>query len=70
MTYQQTYWLDDKKNLVIYTVISKVVLLLSKFCYAVVDFLACSSKVEAPVIVFVSKMFPVDVRCFPQNRTR
>lgn len=39
-------------------------------CDSVVDFLACSSRDDVAVIVFVSKMFPVDVKSLPQNRTR
>ncbi|XP_034039966.1 elongation factor-like GTPase 1 isoform X2 [Thalassophryne amazonica] len=34
------------------------------------DFLKCSSEENAPVIVFVSKMFAVDSRALPQNRQR
>lgn len=49
---------------------SKLALLLREIFVTVADFLACSSQQEAPVIVFVSKMFPVDVRSLPQNRTR
>ena len=48
----------------------KLALLLREISGTVVDFLACSLQQEAPVIVFVSKMFPVDVRSLPQNRTR
>ncbi|KAJ0001585.1 hypothetical protein NQD34_001381 [Periophthalmus magnuspinnatus] len=33
-------------------------------------FLRCSSEVDAPVIVFVSKMFAVDSKALPQNRQR
>ncbi|XP_042267820.1 elongation factor-like GTPase 1 [Thunnus maccoyii] len=33
-------------------------------------FLQCSSKENAPVIVFVSKMFAVDTKALPQNRQR
>ncbi|GFO11767.1 elongation factor tu GTP-binding domain-containing protein 1 [Plakobranchus ocellatus] len=34
------------------------------------DFLACSSDDKAPVIIFISKMFPMDKRCLPQNKAR
>ncbi|ESO91714.1 hypothetical protein LOTGIDRAFT_122006 [Lottia gigantea] len=34
------------------------------------NFLSCSSADQAPVIVFVSKMFPVDRKILPQNRQR
>ncbi|KAG7482249.1 elongation factor-like GTPase 1 [Solea senegalensis] len=33
-------------------------------------FLQCSSEENAPVIIFVSKMFAVDVKALPQNRQR
>ena len=33
-------------------------------------FLACSSDEDAPVIVFVSKMFPVRRKFLPENRLR
>ncbi|KAM7406647.1 hypothetical protein PAMP_001014 [Pampus punctatissimus] len=33
-------------------------------------FLQCSSKENAPVIIFVSKMFAVDTKTLPQNRQR
>ncbi|XP_066583089.1 elongation factor-like GTPase 1 isoform X2 [Prorops nasuta] len=33
-------------------------------------FLACSSSEEAPIIVFVSKMFPVDRKALPENKTK
>jgi hypothetical protein len=36
----------------------------------VVDFLACSSDGGAPVIVFVSKMFPVETMQLRQNKAR
>ncbi|KAK2157074.1 hypothetical protein LSH36_199g01022 [Paralvinella palmiformis] len=34
------------------------------------DFLACSSAPEAPVIVYVSKMFSIDWKHLPQNKQR
>lgn len=34
------------------------------------DFLACSDKDEAPVIVFVSKMVPVEKKLLPHNKQR
>ncbi|XP_005104612.1 elongation factor-like GTPase 1 [Aplysia californica] len=34
------------------------------------DFLACSSCPEAPVILYVSKMFPMERKCLPQHRAR
>ncbi|XP_050403738.1 elongation factor-like GTPase 1 isoform X1 [Patella vulgata] len=34
------------------------------------DFLACNCGDDSPVIVFVSKMFPVDRKILPQNRQR
>jgi len=46
------------------------VLLLNTICWRVAAVLACSSHEEAPLIAFVSKMFPVDVNSLPQNRTR
>lgn len=33
-------------------------------------FLQCSSEENAPVIVFVSKMFAVDAKALPQHRQR
>ncbi|NXU65016.1 EFL1 GTPase, partial [Horornis vulcanius] len=33
-------------------------------------FMKCSSEETAPVIVFVSKMFPVDAKALPQNKPR
>ena len=36
----------------------------------VVAVMSCSSDDNAPVIAFVSKMFPVDVKSLPQHRTR
>ncbi|XP_046678882.1 LOW QUALITY PROTEIN: elongation factor-like GTPase 1 [Homalodisca vitripennis] len=33
-------------------------------------FLTCSSDPEAPIIVFISKMFPLERKCLPQNRPR
>ncbi|NXB92825.1 EFL1 GTPase, partial [Vidua macroura] len=33
-------------------------------------FMKCSSEGTAPVIVFVSKMFPVDAKALPQNKPR
>lgn len=32
--------------------------------------MACSPSDDAPVIVFVSKMFPVDRKTLPKNRSR
>ncbi|XP_055900516.1 elongation factor-like GTPase 1 [Biomphalaria glabrata] len=34
------------------------------------DFQACSSSSDAPVIVYISKMFPMDKTSLPQNRAR
>lgn len=34
------------------------------------DFMACSPSGDAPVIVFISKMFPVDRKTLPKNRSR
>ncbi|KAL4228082.1 Elongation factor-like GTPase 1 [Mactra antiquata] len=34
------------------------------------DFLSCRTSEDAPVIVFVSKMFPVDKSALPQNKQR
>ncbi|CAL1526751.1 unnamed protein product [Lymnaea stagnalis] len=34
------------------------------------DFLACDGSTDAPVIVYVSKMFPMDKKCLPQNKAR
>ena len=36
----------------------------------VTAFVQCSSEAEAPVIVFVSKMFAVDAKALPQNKQR
>lgn len=33
-------------------------------------FMKCGSEDTAPVIIFVSKMFPVDAKALPQNRPR
>ena len=34
------------------------------------DFIACSAADDAPVIVFISKMMPVDRQSLPQNKPR
>ena len=34
------------------------------------DFLACSDKEDAPVIVFISKMVPVEKKLLPHNKQR
>ncbi|XP_013413557.1 elongation factor-like GTPase 1 isoform X1 [Lingula anatina] len=34
------------------------------------DFLSCSPGEDKPVIVFISKMFPFDRQCLPQNKQR
>ncbi|PVD19820.1 hypothetical protein C0Q70_20311 [Pomacea canaliculata] len=34
------------------------------------DFLACSSEDDAPVIIYVSKMFPVERKSLPQNKPK
>ncbi|KAG7235345.1 hypothetical protein INR49_002768 [Caranx melampygus] len=38
--------------------------------HAVLLFLQCSSGEDAPVIIFVSKMFAMDIKVLPQNRPR
>ncbi|KAG7260805.1 hypothetical protein CRUP_017728, partial [Coryphaenoides rupestris] len=35
---------------------------------AVLSFIQCSSEAQAPVIIFVSKMFAVDAKALPQNK--
>lgn len=34
------------------------------------DFLACDSSESRPVIVYISKMFPVDRKCLPANKAK
>ena len=38
--------------------------------YLFPDFLACSDKDDVPVIVFVSKMVPVEKKLLPKNKQR
>ena len=38
--------------------------------YLLPDFLACSDKDDVPVIVFVSKMVPVEKKMLPVNKQR
>lgn len=39
-------------------------------CFLFTDFMRCSQDVYAPVIAYVSKMFPIDVDILPQNKVR
>lgn len=40
----------------------------SRFLLSYTGFQSCSSSEDVPVVVFVSKLFPVDFNAFPQNR--